>query len=118
MTWSEDYHVPEVFYCIVASVVKSMVISRLWPERVEDDDGLDTDGLDTVTADSALSRLQKVTIHGIHLRGSVEDLTHISTLSGMVLNYTPLHGTGYICAPVASVHNSLAAQGFSTPLII
>ncbi|KAE9404463.1 hypothetical protein BT96DRAFT_916811 [Gymnopus androsaceus JB14] len=58
---------------------KSMVLSRWWP---------DVGGLASFR--NGLSRLQKVTLRGFHVSDPAGDIPHVSALSGLILNHTPV----------------------------
>ncbi|KAE9404434.1 hypothetical protein BT96DRAFT_989262 [Gymnopus androsaceus JB14] len=73
--YSRDQGYPSV------SGLKSMILSRWWPEG--SDDGL-------ASTRRGLSRLQKVTLRGFQIWDSAEGIAYISTLPGLVLDYWPV----------------------------
>ncbi|KAE9405914.1 hypothetical protein BT96DRAFT_987894 [Gymnopus androsaceus JB14] len=76
--WVSDYYHTTKDYRLSCSGFKSMVLSRWWP---------DSGG--SASFRNGLSRLQKVTLRGFRV-DSVEDITPLSALSGLVFDYTAI----------------------------
>ncbi|KAE9405927.1 hypothetical protein BT96DRAFT_934445 [Gymnopus androsaceus JB14] len=74
-----NYYLTGKDYCLSGSGFKAMVLSRWWP-----------DGDGSASFRNVLSRLQKVTLRGFRVSDLAGDITHVSALSGLVLDYTPV----------------------------
>ncbi|KAE9405916.1 hypothetical protein BT96DRAFT_987896 [Gymnopus androsaceus JB14] len=75
------YHAKNKDCRLSGSRFKSMVLSRWW-----------LDGGGSTPFRNGLFCLQKVTLRGFQVNDSAADITHVSALSGLVLDYTPVEG--------------------------